>query len=109
MTVDPLDLMVARRGERALETLAALRAQDPPTTGGRVLSYVYDSGLEGLDERAVRAAGLTHGRNGLDPPVFSSVARVHCDVLARVRSNLGRDASAGANVPASGRAPTADG
>lgn len=108
MTVDPLDLMVARRGERALETLAALRAQDPPTTGGRVLSYVYDSGLEGLDELAVRAAGLTHGVNGLDPTVFSSVARVHGDIVARVRSILGGDAPVGGNVPVGGGASTGD-
>ncbi|MBB1023897.1 aspartate aminotransferase family protein, partial [Dietzia sp. DQ12-76] len=57
---DPLESLIDRRGAAALETLAELRAADPPTTGGRVLSYVYDSGLEGVDRVAVRAAGLAH-------------------------------------------------
>lgn len=95
MTLDPLEAAIARRGEHALETLSALRAADPPTTGGRVLSYVYDSGMKGLDELAVRAAGLAHGVNGLDPTVFTSVARIHGDIVATVRSILGGDVRAG--------------
>lgn len=92
---DPLVSLIARRGAAALETLAGLRAADPPTTGGRVLSYVYDSGLEGLDELAVRAAGLAHGVNGLDPTVFGSVARIHGGIVARVRTILGGDGEVG--------------
>ena len=92
---DPLEAVIARRGAAALETLAALRASDPPTTGGRVLSYVYDSGLEGVDRLAVRAAGLAHGVNGLDPTVFGSVARIHGGIVDRVRTILGGDAGDG--------------
>ena len=89
MTPDPLAVEIADRGEHALARLAALRALDPPTTGGRVLSYVYDSGLEELDELATRAARLAHGVNGLDPTVFASVAAIHGGIVDRVRAILG--------------------
>ena len=89
MTPEPLALEIADRGEHALARLAALRAQDPPTTGGRVLSYVYDSGLDELDELATRAARLAHGVNGLDPTVFASVAEIHGGIVDRVRAILG--------------------
>lgn len=82
---------VAARGETALARLADLRASDPPTTGGRVLSYVYDSGVEGLDDVAIRAAALAHGVNGLDPTVFGSVADVHGGIVRRAREILGGD------------------
>ena len=96
MTPDPLALEITDRGENALARLAAMRAQDPPTTGGRVLSYVYDSGLAELDELATRAARLAHGVNGLDPTVYSSVARIHGGIVDRVRDILrGRSAGAG--------------
>ncbi|PAY24826.1 aspartate aminotransferase family protein [Dietzia natronolimnaea] len=95
---DPLESLIARRGEAALETLEELRAADPPTTGGRVLSYVYDSGLEGVDRVAVRAAGLAHGVNGLDPTVFGSVARIHREIVQRVRAILGGDPGDGPDV-----------
>ena len=96
MTPDPLALEITDRGEHALARLAAMRAQDPPTTGGRVLSYVYDSGLAELDELATRAARLAHGVNGLDPTVYSSVARIHGGIVDRVRDILrGRSAGAG--------------
>lgn len=88
MTPDPLALEITDRGEHALARLAAIRAQDPPTTGGRVLSYVYDSGLAELDELATRAARLAHGVNGLDPTVFPSVARIHGGIVDRVRDIL---------------------
>lgn len=86
---DPLSVEVTRRGEDALARLAAMRERDPPTTGGRVLSYVYDSGLSGLDDVAIRAARLAHGVNGLDPTVFASVARIHGGIVDRLRGMLG--------------------
>src|SRR5699024_6324301 len=88
MTRDPLARIVAERGERALEELSVLRSSDPPTTGGRVLSYVYDSGVEGLDELAVRASALAYGVNGLDPTVFGSVAALHGGIVRRMRAVL---------------------
>ena len=95
MTPDPLALTVADRGEHALARLMAMREQDPPTTGGRVLSYVYDSGLAELDDLATRAARLAHGVNGLDPTVFGSVARIHGGIVDRVRAILGGGETAG--------------
>lgn len=88
MTPDPLADDVIDRGEHALARLSAMREADPPTTGGRVLSYVYDSGLAGLDDLALRAARLAHGVNGLDPTVFASVAGIHGGIVDRVRGIL---------------------
>ena len=102
MTPDPLALEVTDRGEHALARLAAMRAQDPPTTGGRVLSYVYDSGLAELDELAARAARLAHGVNGLDPTVFDSVAEIHGGIVDRVRAILGGDDDVYGNVTSGG-------
>lgn len=102
MTNDPLSAEVARRGAHALAKLAAIREADPPTTGGRVLSYVYDSGLAGLDDLAIRAARLAHGVNGLDPTVFGSVARIHGGIVDRVRTVLGGGADVFGNVTSGG-------
>ncbi|WP_096905460.1 pyridoxal-dependent decarboxylase [Dietzia sp. WMMA184] len=102
MTPDPLALEITDRGEHALARLAAMRAQDPPTTGGRVLSYVYDSGLAELDELATRAARLAHGVNGLDPTVYSSVARIHGGIVDRVREILGGGDDVFGNVTSGG-------
>ncbi|MFW0793126.1 aminotransferase class V-fold PLP-dependent enzyme [Gordonia sp. CPCC 205515] len=64
-----------------LAQLARLRADDAPTHGGRVLSYVYDSGLAELDELARAAAASVQSVNGLDPTAFPSVARMEADVI----------------------------
>jgi len=71
-----------------LERLRALRAGDAPTHGGRVLSYVYDSGLEELDELADEAARLARPLNGLDPTVFPSISAMERDVIAFSRRML---------------------
>jgi len=71
-----------------LERLRALRAGDAPTHGGRVLSYVYDSGLEELDELADAAARLARPLNGLDPTVFPSISAMERDVIAFTRRML---------------------
>ena len=63
-----------REASDILAELEALRAADAPTHGGRVLSYVYDSGLAELDELAAAAARLVQPVNGLDPTTFTSVA-----------------------------------
>ncbi|MCB0915906.1 MAG: aspartate aminotransferase family protein [Actinobacteria bacterium] len=61
--------------------LQAYREDDAPTTGGRVLAYVYDSGIADLE--AVGNAALTafSGVNALDPTVFPSVARIENDLV----------------------------
>ncbi|KAM9861634.1 aminotransferase class V-fold PLP-dependent enzyme [Leucobacter sp. BZR 635] len=72
-----------------LAELAALRELDAPTHGGRVLSYVYDSGLAELDELARDAAEATRPLNALDPTTFPSVATMERDVLEFMRKALG--------------------
>ncbi|WP_314149051.1 aspartate aminotransferase family protein [uncultured Leifsonia sp.] len=71
-----------------LGRLAALREADAPTHGGRVLSYVYDSGLPELDELAAAAVRLVQPVNGLDPTTFTSVAVMEREVLGFARELL---------------------
>lgn len=75
-----------------LERLRELRALDAPTHGGRVLSYVYDSGLSELDHLAGEAAELARPLNGLDPTTFPSVAAMERDLVAFVRRALNGEA-----------------
>ncbi|MGV8913201.1 MAG: pyridoxal phosphate-dependent decarboxylase family protein [Rhodoglobus sp.] len=74
-----------------LERLAELRRADAPTHGGRVLSYVYDSGLAELDELAASAIRAVQPVNGLDPTTFTSVAVMEREVLGFARDLLGGD------------------
>lgn len=71
-----------------LARLRELRNLDAPTHGGRVLAYVYDSGLPELDALAGRAADLTRSLNGLDPTTFPSVAAMERELVAFVRRAL---------------------
>jgi glutamate/tyrosine decarboxylase-like PLP-dependent enzyme len=79
--------MTAFRRDAAdiLAELAALRAADAPTHGGRVLSYVYDSGVPELDELAAQAARAVQPVNGLDPTTFTSVAVMEAAVVGFAR------------------------
>lgn len=77
-----------------LQRLRTLRTTaDAPTRGGRVLSYVYDTGREELDTLADAAALEVLHLNGLDPFVFGSIATMERDVVAFVRSLLNGDAA----------------
>lgn len=71
-----------------LAELARLRGLDAPTHGGRVLSYVYDSGRAELDELARRASELARPLNGLDPTAFPSIAAMERDLIAFMRRTL---------------------
>lgn len=73
-----------------LARLDALRAADAPTSGGRLLSYVYDPGVAELAELAGTAALRAQSLNGLDPTTFPSIAVMERDLVA-----LGRDVLAG--------------
>lgn len=77
--------------QHILETLKALRAQDAPTHGGHVMSYVYDSGRTDLDSLAARAMELVQPVNGLDPTMFGSVAHMERELLTFARELLGGD------------------
>lgn len=71
-----------------LGELRALRAADAPTHGGKLLSYVYDSGLAELDELAAQAAGLALPVNGLDPTAFGSVPAMEKDLVKFAKNML---------------------
>ncbi|TNC25371.1 pyridoxal phosphate-dependent decarboxylase family protein [Amycolatopsis alkalitolerans] len=72
-----------------LAQLRALRAGDLPTHGGRTLAYVYDSGIDGLDELAASAHALASSANGLDPTAFPSLLRIENDLVAAAGRLLG--------------------
>ncbi|MER5963515.1 aminotransferase class V-fold PLP-dependent enzyme [Streptomyces sp. NPDC002057] len=90
MPTEPLrSLPSGRPADEVLAELGALRAADAPTRGGRTFAYVYDAGLEGLDELAAAAYTAFATVNGLDPTVFPSVARLENDVVGAVAALLG--------------------
>ncbi|WP_258142343.1 aminotransferase class V-fold PLP-dependent enzyme [Arthrobacter sp. MYb227] len=77
--------------EEILNRLETLRSNDAPTHGGRVLSYVYDSGLPELDALAASAMELVQPVNGLDPTTFTSVAAMEREVIEFARNLLHGD------------------
>lgn len=85
-----------------LERLVELRRADAPTHGGRVLSYVYDSGLAELDELAASAIRAVQPVNGLDPTTFTSVAVMEREVLGFARDLLGGDSDVVGTVTTGG-------
>ncbi len=78
-----------------LERLHQLRAADAPTHGGRVLSYVYDSGMAEIDELAAAAMRAVQPVNGLDPTTFTSVAVMERELIGFARRILHGEAEAG--------------
>ena len=88
----------AEQPSAILARLAELRAADAPTHGGRVLSYVYDSGLAELDELAAAAILAVQPVNGLDPTTFTSVALMEREVVAFARDLLHGEADGDAAV-----------
>jgi glutamate/tyrosine decarboxylase-like PLP-dependent enzyme len=76
------------RAQRIIEDIQKIRVNDAPTHGGRVLSYVYDSGIAELDELAAAAAREVQAVNGLDPTTFPSIAVMERDLLGFTRAAL---------------------
>ncbi|MFI0239537.1 pyridoxal phosphate-dependent decarboxylase family protein [Streptomyces sp. NPDC016845] len=72
-----------------LSRLAELRAGDLPVHGGRTMAYVYDSGLDGLEELANAAHAAFAGVNGLDMTAFPSVVTLENDLVRRATTLLG--------------------
>lgn len=88
--------------EEVLQRLRALRAHDLPTHGGRVLSYVYDPGVAGLDELAAEAMRLVQPVNGLDPTAFPSVAALERDLIGFAREVFHGDQTVVGSVTSGG-------
>lgn len=79
----------ARDISTVLARLEDLRAADLPTDSGRVMAYVYASGVEGLDDVAAAAARAVQDLNGLDPTTFPSAAALEREVVTWVGGLLG--------------------
>lgn len=82
--------------------LDALRAADPPTHGGRVLSYVYDHGRPELDDLAARAVQRFLPVNGLDPTTFTSVATLERELVQFCREVLRGDGEVVGSITSGG-------
>lgn len=95
-------MSTGRSVDDVLADLAALRAADPPTHGGRVLSYVYDPGRPDLDEVAAEAVRLFLPVNGLDPTTFTSVAALERRIVAFARDVLHGDEDTVGSVTSGG-------
>lgn len=80
--------------DAALAELNEMRGADAPVHGGRVLAYVYDSGVPGLDEAARQALAAFGEVNALDPTVFPSVGRIENDLVGWGLNLLGGSADA---------------
>lgn len=63
------------------DRLQALRSDDPPVHGGRVLAYVYDAGVEEAVRAGLEALAAFGEVNALDPLAFPSVARLENDLV----------------------------
>ncbi|MEU4684156.1 pyridoxal phosphate-dependent decarboxylase family protein [Streptomyces xinghaiensis] len=72
-----------------LDRLDALRGTDLPVRGGRTMAYVYDSGLDGVEELAAAAQARFAGVNGLDMTAFPSVVALENAVVGRAARLLG--------------------
>ncbi|SFQ58537.1 Glutamate or tyrosine decarboxylase [Amycolatopsis arida] len=93
------------RGRPAADVLAELRdrrAGDLPTSGGRTLAYVYDSGVAGLDELAAAAHALGAPANALDPTAFPSLAAMENDLVAAAAGLVGGGAETVGTVTSGG-------
>ena len=75
--------------DQVLAELAALRAADLPTHGGRLFAYVYDPAVAGLDALAGAAYQLAAHVNGLDPTAFPSLLAMENDLVAAAGALLG--------------------
>lgn len=80
---------MTRSSDNILQKLQQLRSQDAPTHGGKLLSYVYDPGMQELDELAQRAMALALPVNGLDPTMFPSVPAMERDLISFARKLFG--------------------
>ncbi|PLW68708.1 aspartate aminotransferase family protein, partial [Streptomyces sp. DJ] len=57
------------------------------------MAYVYDAGLDGVDELAARAHAAYAGVNGLDMTAFPSVVKLENEVVGRAAALLGGNAA----------------
>ena len=70
-----------RSPEEIAHALQAIRADDPPVHGGRVMAYVYDAGDAEATSSALEALAAFGEVNALDPTTFPSVARLENELV----------------------------
>jgi len=88
--------------EAIVAAVQELHTLDAPTHGGHVLSYVYDTGEQVIDDLAAAAARVVQSVNGLDPTTFPSVAVMERDLIRFTRDMLHGDSSVFGNVTSGG-------
>jgi sphinganine-1-phosphate aldolase len=88
--------------KQVLDEIRALRAADRPTHGGRLFAYVYDPGLDGLDDLAMAAYALSAHVNGLDPTAFPSLLAMENALVGAAASLLGGGPGVVGNVTGGG-------
>lgn len=64
-----------------LQKLEEYQQDDLKTKGGNVWAYVYDSGIEQLEEIAMEAYKMYSDHNGLDFTVFPSLLRLENEIV----------------------------
>lgn len=89
-------------GEQVLAELRELRAADLPTHGGRLFAYVYDPGLDGLDELAHEAYAVSAHVNGLDPTAFPSLLAMENALVGAAARLLGGESGTVGSVTGGG-------
>jgi glutamate/tyrosine decarboxylase-like PLP-dependent enzyme len=72
-----------------LDEIAAMRAADHPTHGGRLFAYVYDPGVADLDALTAAAHALASPVNGLDPTAFPSLLTMENALVGAASTLLG--------------------
>lgn len=97
-----MDFAAGKPAQEITDRLTSLRRADPPTHGGRVLSYVYDPGIPGLDDLMAEAASAFLPVNGLDPTTFTSVAALERDIVTFAREITGGDSDVVGSVTSGG-------
>src|SRR5690625_2510229 len=81
-----VDEMVKQRmtKESILQTLKEFQNDDLNTKGGNVWAYVYDSGLEEVEEIAMEAYKMFADHNGLDFTVFPSLLKLENEIIGEM-------------------------
>jgi glutamate/tyrosine decarboxylase-like PLP-dependent enzyme len=94
--------MTGMTEDELFERLAAYRARDLDTKGGRTWAYVYDPGRADIDRVAKRALVEMYDENALDPTVFPSLLHLENDVVGIARDHLRGDESVVGNFTTGG-------
>jgi sphinganine-1-phosphate aldolase len=88
--------------EQIFAALAALKAGDLPTQGGRAFAYVYDAGERAAGELAAEAYRMFLPANGLDPTAFPSMLQLENEIVGFAAEHLGGGPAAAGSFTSGG-------